>query len=686
MWRYSFVLGVLIVSRPTLAVLAQEATAPVAVDEHATPNQATEPQKTDVEAAHRAAVVKGLEWIARQQCSTCHDDPHGKDVALAATWLGKQECVRCHFTVPGKQAPGKQANVNTNTDFFLRSLADAALNTTHGACTRNADRKNTVTYLGVGVSPVPELLRRHVKLPAEMCLLVESVEPDSPAKAAGVEQYDILEKINEQLLVNQEQFSALIRSYRPGTQITLTLVRGNQTQIVSATLAEREAAAGHDFTDVTNEAGLTFLDYDNDDLIAGTLRHYVSTGNGTFIDTHSGFVDGSAVQDIESAATPKEGEQPVGHQVTYLGVQTSSPPPALAGQLKLPAGLFLLVDGVDEGSPAAAAGVRSADVLQQLDDQVLVNSDQMGVLIRGRKAGDEVTLTLIREGRQTTIRAQLGQRDAPAQSTVDYGTWVGSHLATQLHTGATAGFRDAALGGRWAYSNWQDVIELKDGSAAATSDEEFVRRVYLDLVGTPPTAEQIHEFTDDARADKRKALFDELLARPDVFSKFKGVSSLEWSDAEHALHLTSHEGGGRHLVAKGLSGSVVFDGQVDTDEERGQLPTAIAAKLALMLRGIDRRLAPPNAQALLERVISITASEAGLKQVVDMLRKETGANIVVNAKALKTAGADLDGPLTFELRDVTLATALKTIAMLMDGDRRAVGYTVEDDVIMISAK
>jgi hypothetical protein len=693
--RAAFILGV---SAP--AARAQEAEPP----KHA--NYEFEFSTVDVEDAHRTAVTKGLEWIARQQCTTCHSDPHGKDVALAGTWLSKQECVRCHFTVPGQPLAGSDENATTSgirslvtrlnetpanaessaTATLLAGIRDAA-GILPRACTRNAPAGKLVTYLGVGVAPVPELLRRHVKLPAEMGLLVETVDQDSPAQNTGIERYDILEKINEQLLVNQEQFSVLIRSYRPGTQITLELIRANQPQTVSATLVEREVAAGE-----AMGGGNAVADLDNDGfvdvLVANTRQHpYIEIDRGQGSDVRHQPV--TAAEGATSAPTNDNGAGAAVDgfgtheraQVTYLGVQTSAPKAALAGQLKLPEGLFLLVDGVDTGSPAEAAGLGAADVLQQLDDQVLMNTDQLGVLIRSRKPGDEVTLTLIRSGQQTKVRATLGHRDAPGAAMNGYLSVYREALAGSDRD--LANFHNAAIADDWRlYGRY--AIDLFDASAPSASDEEFVRRVYLDLVGSAPSSEEIKAFLDDSRTDKRQRLIDDLLSRPDVFAKFKGVSSLEWSDAEHALRLTSQQGANRRLLAKDATGNVLFEGQVDTDDERGRLPTAIAAKLALMLEGIDRRQAPPDVHTALDRVVSITAAEASLEQVVQTLRKETGVNIVVNAKALKSAG--VDASLTFALHDVKLSTALKTIAMLLDGTGKAVGYTVDDGVIVISTK
>ena len=50
--------------------------------------------------------------------------------------------------------------------------------------------------------------------------------------------------------------------------------------------------------------------------------------------------------------------------------------------------------------------------------------------------------------------------------------------------------------------------------AAECSDEEFVRRVYLDTVGAPPTADEVSAFLGDKNKDKRRALIDTLVADP----------------------------------------------------------------------------------------------------------------------------------------------------------------------------
>jgi len=51
--------------------------------------------------------------------------------------------------------------------------------------------------------------------------------------------------------------------------------------------------------------------------------------------------------------------------------------------------------------------------------------------------------------------------------------------------------------------------------APLTSDVEFVRRIYFDLIGKPPTPEQVQYFVRDRSKDKRALLIDVLLGTPE---------------------------------------------------------------------------------------------------------------------------------------------------------------------------
>ena len=68
--------------------------------------------------------------------------------------------------------------------------------------------------------------------------------------------------------------------------------------------------------------------------------------------------------------------------------------------------------------------------------------------------------------------------------------------------------------------------DLKITPSELASDEEFLRRVSLDLIGLQPTAEDVRKFLADADPAKRTKAIDALFARPEFVDHW----SLKWGD------------------------------------------------------------------------------------------------------------------------------------------------------------
>lgn len=68
--------------------------------------------------------------------------------------------------------------------------------------------------------------------------------------------------------------------------------------------------------------------------------------------------------------------------------------------------------------------------------------------------------------------------------------------------------------------------KLRIAPSEVCSDEVFLRRVYLDVVGVPPTVEEYHRFMNDSSPNKREKLVDELLER----KEFVEMWVMKWAE------------------------------------------------------------------------------------------------------------------------------------------------------------
>jgi len=93
-----------------------------------------------------------------------------------------------------------------------------------------------------------------------------------------------------------------------------------------------------------------------------------------------------------------------------LGVSLQKPDPMVTAQLPdLPVGIGFLVTAVDDGGPAAQAGVQVHDVIWKMGDQMLVNEAQVVALLRLHQPGEKVVFSAFRSGKPQVFKVQIGK-------------------------------------------------------------------------------------------------------------------------------------------------------------------------------------------------------------------------------------------------------------------------------------
>ena len=97
-----------------------------------------------------------------------------------------------------------------------------------------------VTFLGVMTAPAPSSLTSQLGRPAGMGLVVVSVQAKSPVDGV-LNVDDLLVRLDDQKLINNDQLTALIRSRQDGEEVAVTYVRAGKENTVKVKLAKQEA-------------------------------------------------------------------------------------------------------------------------------------------------------------------------------------------------------------------------------------------------------------------------------------------------------------------------------------------------------------------------------------------------------------------------------------------------------------
>ena len=227
-------------------------------------------------------------------------------------------------------------------------------------------------------------------------------------------------------------------------------------------------------------------------------------------------------------------------KASFLGVSASPVTPVLREQLKLPAGVGMVIDFVEPKSPADEAGLKQYDVLHKLDDQLLVNAHQLAVLVRMRKPGEEVTLTVIHAGEAKPVKVKLVEHEVMALD--DKSPWGAPPMPFDAPVGA-------------------DILKFRN------FDQDFQLKL-------PPGASIGGGGGGNFRA------------------QVNATGSATMSDDTGTITVTQTPAG-RHLVAIDKSGKQLFNGPINTPEEVQKLPEHVRNKL-IKLDSMHRNGPPAN--------------------------------------------------------------------------------------------
>jgi Do/DeqQ family serine protease len=201
--------------------------------------------------------------------------------------------------------------------------------------------------LGVVVQAVTEEIAQSLGLKEVRGVIVGSVQKGSAAEKAGLKQGDVIVAFNGANVNEANELRNLVAATQPGTDVTLKILRDGREQDVKVTVGELSA----------NSNG---------------ARGEEEGGGG-------------------------EGEQ--GEGGGKLGIAVAPVTPDLASRLRLPADRQgLVVTEVEPDGPAADAGLRQGDLIEQANREPVKSPEDLRAAVDA--AGDRPVLLLVTRGNE----------------------------------------------------------------------------------------------------------------------------------------------------------------------------------------------------------------------------------------------------------------------------------------------
>jgi membrane-associated protease RseP (regulator of RpoE activity) len=274
---------------------------------------------------------------------------------------------------------------NAHIKYFVCAAAVFALALNVSGAAKGPRFEKKVAYLGVIVSGVGETVRSQLNLTSGGGLAIQQVMDGSPAEKAGLRKHDIIEKCGDQVLFNGEQFTALVRSHKPGDQVTLEILREGKPQSVNVTLGEQELPK------------------------AAPMESQGGVNPYRRLPPWYPFLQEPYPPMVPHPFFPLPGApRPMKRAAGFLGVELRPVDASLAAQLGLEEGTGALVGHVLDDSPAQKAHLKEYDIILKLNGKTVKGPGDLSERIRAGKKGEKVRLQILRQGKTKELEATLG--------------------------------------------------------------------------------------------------------------------------------------------------------------------------------------------------------------------------------------------------------------------------------------
>ena len=133
------------------------------------------------------------------------------------------------------------------------------------------------------------------------------------------------------------------------------------------------------------------------------INTFIISGSGSF--AGAGFAIPAQIAQSSAESIIKNGTVHHG----YLGISMNDVTPANSGFFNLPDATGAIVAEVTPGSPADHSGLKSGDVLRELNGKQIANGSALQVAVSETSPGTPITLGILRDGKPETIHITVGE-------------------------------------------------------------------------------------------------------------------------------------------------------------------------------------------------------------------------------------------------------------------------------------
>lgn len=209
-------------------------------------------------------------------------------------------------------------------------------------------------YLGVQIQNMSPAIASSLGLPKNRGEIIASVEPNGPARAAGLQQGDVVLKVAGQEVTPDNSLSYVVANTAIGSRVPIEVVRAGKRVTLTATIGERPS-----------EASLL-----------------------------------GQPDQVQPEDKGRKGDAGAEAARKSLGLTLQAITPEIRRQLRLPDTVSgVVISEVNPSSNAAQEGLQRGDIIASINQQDIANPQQAADAVNAaRKAGRDTVLMFVQRG------------------------------------------------------------------------------------------------------------------------------------------------------------------------------------------------------------------------------------------------------------------------------------------------
>lgn len=217
-------------------------------------------------------------------------------------------------------------------------------------------------FFGVFPADLNDDIRQEIGFKGDGVYISDTVD-DGPAEEAGIEEDDVILKLDGKAVKNQADFRAILKSHKPGDKVEALVWRKGEEKTYTVELAERPTGLAENI--ILNLPGMKW-----------------ETETYTFLGVETRTISGDIAKD-------------------YFNVKAGA-----------------LIEEIVENAPAKKAGMKSGDVIVKIGGIEVTSKESLSQAVRKHNPGDKVKVEYYRKSKPASVEVVLAEKEAKKMITV----------------------------------------------------------------------------------------------------------------------------------------------------------------------------------------------------------------------------------------------------------------------------